>query len=419
MAFDPDGNGAEPVKVFQEAAEKYGYIVAGSDNARNGPAQRSADAFVAMWRDLHARLRIDDRRVYAAGFSGMARFSSLLAQRCKCITGVALSGAGFTPESPSSQSDKFLVFVSIGQFDFNFPEIIHLRDTLNKNRINNEVEFFDGAHQWMPSAIATETLEWFNLQGMQSWILAHDDAFVAAQWAQRLAFARKQEEGGDVYRAQISYSQMVHDFRNLHEVSVAQAAVDRIQQSAAYRRANIAIEDQIKRQSAITDPLSASMSSLLNDNPASEDARHTNSTVSRDQSGDRFQDLKVRLADLHREHAHEKDTQKLAILRRAVGGLFGQVYDTLQELLEKKDYEMAEAFLELGGALVPDRINRLYYQTASTCAKQANRKEALHFLREAVRAGFRDRSELESNTDFSFMKNDPEFKALLNRLGPP
>src|SRR5688572_27096883 len=36
--FDPGARGLMPVEQFKEAAEKYGYIVIGSNDSRNGPA---------------------------------------------------------------------------------------------------------------------------------------------------------------------------------------------------------------------------------------------------------------------------------------------------------------------------------------------------------------------------------------------
>ena len=43
-AFDPGARGKIPLERFKEAAEKYGWIVVGSNNSRNGPPQPSADA---------------------------------------------------------------------------------------------------------------------------------------------------------------------------------------------------------------------------------------------------------------------------------------------------------------------------------------------------------------------------------------
>src|SRR5580704_3827412 len=50
-AFDPGGRGQNPVTRYQDAAEKYGYIVAGSNNSRNGPWAVSQAALTAMTRD--------------------------------------------------------------------------------------------------------------------------------------------------------------------------------------------------------------------------------------------------------------------------------------------------------------------------------------------------------------------------------
>src|SRR3954466_9083889 len=37
LAFDGGGGGREGVERYRVAAEKYGYVVAGSNNSRNGP----------------------------------------------------------------------------------------------------------------------------------------------------------------------------------------------------------------------------------------------------------------------------------------------------------------------------------------------------------------------------------------------
>src|ERR1700722_466491 len=79
FAFDPRANGRSPVVQYQAAAEKYGYIIAGSKNSRNGPARVSMTAAQAMLEDLNSRFSIDSKRMYVAGHSGGARFSMDLA----------------------------------------------------------------------------------------------------------------------------------------------------------------------------------------------------------------------------------------------------------------------------------------------------------------------------------------------------
>src|SRR5215210_6966874 len=115
-AFDPGAEGLVPVERFQEAAEKYGWIVVGSLNSQNGPMQGSIDASNALWRDTHALFSIDDRRIYTTGFSGGARVAVWVAYLCQgCAAGVIACGAGFhtqiapTPNTPPA-SIPFLFF---------------------------------------------------------------------------------------------------------------------------------------------------------------------------------------------------------------------------------------------------------------------------------------------------------------------
>src|SRR5690349_6772025 len=94
-AFDPGARGRIPVERFKAAAEKYGWIVVGSNNSRNGPLEGAVKAWNAMQTDTHQRFAIDDERMYGTGFSGGARAAVRIAIACKCLAGVMANGAGF------------------------------------------------------------------------------------------------------------------------------------------------------------------------------------------------------------------------------------------------------------------------------------------------------------------------------------
>lgn len=69
LAFDPSGNGLRPVEIFEAAAERHGYIVAGSNDSRNYTSwEFELAAAAAVWRDVAGRFSIDSKRVYTAGF---------------------------------------------------------------------------------------------------------------------------------------------------------------------------------------------------------------------------------------------------------------------------------------------------------------------------------------------------------------
>src|ERR1051326_1234281 len=71
--FDPGARGRRGVERFQAAAEKFGPILIGSNNSRNGPWDDSMYAALTMINDAGRRFAIDPKRMYTAGLSAGAR----------------------------------------------------------------------------------------------------------------------------------------------------------------------------------------------------------------------------------------------------------------------------------------------------------------------------------------------------------
>ena len=75
LAFDGDGGGREGVERYRAAAEKYGYVVAGSNNSRNGPWNVGLDAAAAMTEDIKRRFPIDLKRIMQEADSSERRIA--------------------------------------------------------------------------------------------------------------------------------------------------------------------------------------------------------------------------------------------------------------------------------------------------------------------------------------------------------
>jgi len=440
MAFDPSAEGATPVKLFRGAAEKYGYIVVGSNNSKNGPTRLFAEAFDALWRDVHTRFRVDDRRIYAAGFSGAARFSSWAASSCQgCLAGVILSGAGFMPDRPPSPALRSVVYTAIGQYDFNFPEMVQLRQALERDKIAHHVDVFDGSHQWMPPALAQAALEWLNLQAMASGALPRDEAFVAAQWSQRLQQAQAEEHNHDIYEAFHSYSSLAADFGALRDVGEARAALERLRSSPEFRRAQASLDDQLRKQDSITAPIIARMISLTS-NPSGElvslpqvqqppapmqpnppGRPSAGGALAPDSSGGPQtvrQWLEDELTNLRKQRERETNPEKLTVLRRAVGAVFAEAYDSGFTMLDSKNYRAAATYFELATFAAPKASAQMHYHAAAAYCLAGDRKQSMRVLRQAVAEGFNDRARLEADRDFDRLRSSPEFQAVLANLVP-
>src|SRR5580658_9932230 len=117
--FDPHGVGNLPVILYKDLAEKYGFIIAGTYNSKNGTQwETSEKAAQAFMRDTWMRLSLDNNRLYTSGFSGGAKVASMVAISDGGVAGVAACGGGFPEQHPPlKQSFAFISFV--GEKDFN------------------------------------------------------------------------------------------------------------------------------------------------------------------------------------------------------------------------------------------------------------------------------------------------------------
>ncbi len=241
LAFDPRARGSTPVERFAAAAEAYGYIVAGSNNSRNGSGESSVAAVRAMSADLDARFHIDEKRVYTAGLSGGARVAMMVALGKGKIAGVIASSAGW-PDAVPRKSVPFAVFGTAGTEDFNYLEMLQLDRTLTTP---HRVAIFDGGHTWLSSELAIEALEWMELQAMKSGRRARDEALIDKLFAKHSAHA----EGPGLIA-------LVEDFQGLRDVSAFASRATELQRSKAFKdamkkeRAEKQREEQIRGEVA-------------------------------------------------------------------------------------------------------------------------------------------------------------------------
>ncbi len=161
--FDPNGRGAIPASLFSEAAEKHGWILAASNNSRNGPWKDIYLAAWAMWEDTRARLRIDETRVYSAGFSGGARVACALARILEIRTAGVIACGGGLPEwlAPADMA-AIPWFGTVGRQDFNFQEMKELEKDLRRQGSPCRLIVFPGKHNWPPTDLAMEAVSWLD-----------------------------------------------------------------------------------------------------------------------------------------------------------------------------------------------------------------------------------------------------------------
>jgi len=292
FAFDPGARGRVGVERFQAAAEKYGYIVAGSLNSRNGPWEPSMEAAKAMMADVMRRFSIDTKRIYTAGQSGGARVALGVALESGQIAGVLASSAGFPDEV--QKTVPFPIFGKTAVDDFNYLELKALDRVVTTP---HRVVVTEGGHAWMSSETALEAVGWMEVQAMKSGLRPRDPKLLDEIFSERVAHVNAQKDDLD---AVLSLESLAADFQGLKDVS-----------KFAQRAAALRNQKDVKRE-------------IAEDHLAEQrEAKLTNEIYAL--RGESMERLKARVFELSRQAKSPEDSTDRRIARRILSG-FGSSF---------------------------------------------------------------------------------------------
>ncbi len=404
-ALDPGGRGLDPVARFKGAAEARGFIVACSYNSRNGPWQPISAAAAAIWKDTHARLSIDDERVFAAGFSGGARAASIFPGMIgRPIAGVIACGAG-VPEGYEVDKLEIGAFCGIvGTADFNFREVTDLDGLLaRRTDIAHWIRIFDGAHSWPPVPVCAEALEWIELAAATRAGQPPDRILAEALVAGTAARAAALEAAGEVFRAVSELDAAVAAFAGMGETSGLAAASTRLKQTDAYKRSAKREAEYARKEEALLTELYKTLTAI------------EKTMVMRRDLAELFLGID-RLVESAKE---ARDASDRNFARRVLLTIDVDAADRGAAFLGAKAPAKAVLCFEIAvraSAHDPARLKNDLYNLACANARSGNVRMALDSLRKAVENGFANKALILRDTDLDAIRDRPEFQEILANI---
>ena len=406
-ALDARGNGKRVAEIFQAGAERYGWVVASSYNsASDESVDRNPAAVRAMWVDTHARLALDDRRVYVAGYSGTVRSAIRLALIAPgSIAGIFGAGAGYPFERPPVKDDPFDFFGTVGTRDFNYYEMLDLEKKLAVLTLPSRIDVFSGEHDWPPSDLAARGIGWFELRAMQRGLREKDASVIDPLWTQDLEQARTAEAAGRGSEALRTWSAMRSSYAGLRDTAEAERKAAELAASPAVRREMAAQEERIQRDKAyLADALKVFRRAM---NPDPEATPPTASRIA----------AELKIPEL-RKRAASTDVEESLSARRLLNTLAGQTGSYLPTMfIEKKEWDNAILMLEVSTEINPQNTY-LWVSIAETNARKgkAGRKRALDALEKAVALGFADRAAIDREPAFDELRQDKRFQEIVGKM---
>ena len=381
--------------------------------------QEPIKAWNAMVKDAQQRFRLDERRIYVTGFSGGARVAIFLAAQCQgCIAGVIAAGAGFPVGLDATKRSPLPIFVTVGVDDFNFAEISELDQILDKAGTTHQVEQFAGRHDWPPPEVAIGAIEWMELQAIRSATRPNDQQFVQSIWQAKWARANSLVEAKKFYEAFQAYSAINATFSGLHDLSGAQTELAKLQASSEVKNASREVQRQITRQhefeARVRTLIAASQRvSLRSDAGDSSDNARPEQNVSEGPAPE--SQLNTLFADLRKQAAKAEDGSDRRVARRVVNGAYINFYEQGTSELSQKHFDAAARWFALASDINPERAGAFFY-LASAYAGKGDKKKALRALKSAVDHGFSDVAAIENNALFDSIRDDPQYRAIMQTL---
>lgn len=389
--FDAEARGRLAVHRLKKVAEKLGFIVAGSNNARNGLDQDRYDYITATTlEDLNYNLAINGKRVYTAGFSGGARQAMLLALKRGDIAGVIGCSAGM-PQWDQPLPSNFFYIGMAGFSDFNYGEMVNLKQKLASSSLPHEFIYRDGIHE-MPSAEDFEnavTLLQINAMMTKATERNEDVITYFIQLMEKnISKLKKKNMLFDVY---LNYHILVKQLSGITDVSAYRAKLTEMEQNVAVVISKNKYQENIVSESNQRQSLSAAF---------------------KEKGMDWW---KKQINKLHAGCKMKSDPYFAFMNRRLLAYIALAAHMHYDAAVQEGNSEKERFFLDLK-ILAEPSVSMGYYLFAVYYAREGNQEKSFQMMKKAVALGFNDENKFFAEPLLSWIRNSDEATSLMDEI---
>ena len=397
--LDPVARGTLATKVFKVAAEEYGYIIACSNNSRNGSFLKNYDIVEIFTNDVYSRFSIDDTRIYFSGFSGGSRAALSVAVLNNSVAGVIGCGAALSSNSVlhPNKSHDFVYIGLVGNRDMNFLEMLDMENYMTSIELPNSLRIFEDGHRWPPPETMLDAIEWIEIEAMKKGLRSRDSVFVKMLYAKQKQQTIALIDSGKLVSAMHLYNNRIRTFEGVSDIAEIEQNKKILEQNKTYKKErkstdkSIALENEYRSDFR----LAAMQMQLLNPVP---DSLH------------QWWSLKFRKL---RKMESKGSTLTRLMAARLINMISAMSIEWSQSEIEKKNYYFALELIKLGVELNPDNYY-YYYKLAIIEILNNNIKGAFQALESAIENGL-DLNWLRSS-DFDEIRDTDQFKKLSAKL---
>jgi len=398
--FDPSGNGTNGINTFRAAAEKFNYVLVCSNNTKNGPYQQNFDITNRLFSHVFSNFNIDEKQIYAAGFSGGSRLACTVAVLTGAIQGVIACGAGFPIEMDKKPSlvSQFSYVGLVGDEDMNYQEMFNVKEWLNTFKIDNALFTYEDLHRWPPEIQINRAFMWLEIQAYNRKIRESNTKHIDEFYAEDKAYADSLSEAQPA-RAVMDYERIKRHYASYKTLDVISDRIRKLKKSKAYK-------NDVKIRENIVNEEYKQSEKLLN---------QFRQEVSYGESRDNFAWWQKALKKLDDQYLSSNNNFTMKMGRRLQFRIWAAAHEGSMIQRNARRLDRAIYCDKLLTYIRPSEPYT-YYRLAETYAMNNDAKNARLNLQKAVEKGFQEYSYIFGNPEFKKFKGNKKFNTFLQTL---
>jgi hypothetical protein len=381
-AFDPHGDGHIPVVLLKDIAEKYGYVVIGSNNSRNGLSPDDLNYVLAqlLW-DTKTKLAIDTNRIYLVGFSGGARIAASLATSIEGVKGVIACSAGYQPGNTPAYP-----FIGISSYgDMNYLEMKKLDNTLQQMKAKAYFIMFEGKHEWPPKETLNEAICIMEINTSKDKDLINDYLNSNSLKADKLITYNTTDS---LIKAYCIISRTIAVLEQFSDVSKLKSSFNNLAQMPE-------VVAFLKEETTLE---------------AYENQKQQEFVAAFDTKNDVWWNAELKKLD---KAAADKNSLNANMAKRLKSYISLSCYSYSNRALQSQNWQYAALFTHIYQKVDPENSD-CYYALACLYANTNQPEKAITSLKTAIKFGFSNKSKLQNDPMLNALHGMVEFEKLLN-----
>lgn len=398
FVFDMQGNGKTALRIFQEAAETQGYIIAAS-NSLNDSLSVSENILIAnrLFNSVYNMLPIRKGRTYAGGVNGGGRFAALVPLFIKGVAGIVSIGGTIGNSELLSNKNPFYFIGIVHQENFLYPEMLVTETVLNGLKFPNTLMVAEDEVAIVEQGYIEKAMLFFTLSAMGKGSIEKDGDFIDQTYHKQLNEINLAKGKLKLIEANDMLEETMAIYRPLKDVDSLKRLQNALKKEKLFKTQKRNQTNVFFKEQLIKDDYAFALE---------EDIITYN-----------YNNLgwwKYQMDELETKYGKSGNLLEQKMGKRLGGFINALVEDNIDRLMMEKPLdEQGLEFLWMLKTMIAPKEFGYYTKIISSSAKHGDFGTALLYVEELLKMGYKNKKELYELENTALLRITPEFNELV------